>query len=44
MGILYERIYDFENLYQSALQAANLKKYKPAVLRFFLETLEENLF
>jgi hypothetical protein len=43
MGDLYRRIYDFENLYQAAMLAARGKKYKPQVLRFFFDNLEENL-
>jgi retron-type reverse transcriptase len=43
MGELYERVYDFENLYQASVMAAKNKKYKPAVLRFFHENLEESL-
>jgi retron-type reverse transcriptase len=42
MGELYAQIYDFETLYQAAEKAAEDKKYKPAVLRFF-QNLEENL-
>ena len=38
----YHHIYNFENLYQSALMAARLKRYKGEVLRFF-ENLDENL-
>jgi retron-type reverse transcriptase len=38
----YCHVYNFENLYQSALLAAREKKYKNAVLRFF-DNLEENL-
>jgi retron-type reverse transcriptase len=38
----YCHIYDFENLYQSALTASKEKKYKGAVLKFF-DNLEENL-
>jgi retron-type reverse transcriptase len=40
---LYSRIFDFENLYQAANMAAKGKKYKPAVLRFFHQNLDENL-
>jgi hypothetical protein len=38
----YELIYDFENLYQSAITAAKEKRYKGSVLKFF-DNLEENL-
>jgi retron-type reverse transcriptase len=43
MSGLYERIYDFENLYQAAQTAAKGKKYRGAVLRFFCQNLEEHL-
>jgi retron-type reverse transcriptase len=43
MGMLYTRIYDFENLYQAAQMAAKGKRYKPAVLRFFCQNEEEHL-
>jgi retron-type reverse transcriptase len=39
---LWERVFDFENLYQAADMAADNKKYKPAALRF-AQNLEENL-
>jgi retron-type reverse transcriptase len=38
----YKLIYDFENLYQSAITAAKEKRYKGSVLKFF-DNLEENL-
>jgi retron-type reverse transcriptase len=38
----YRHIYEFENLYQSALLAAREKRYKGTVLQFF-DSLEENL-
>ena len=38
----YCHIYDFENLYQSAIMAARLKRYKGEVLKFF-DNLDENL-
>jgi len=44
MGVLYERICEFENLYQAAILAAKNKRYKNAVLRFFGEGLEDRLF
>ena len=40
---MYERIYDYENLYQAADVAADGKKYKPSILRFFCQNLDENL-
>ena len=43
MGMLYERVFDFENLYQAALMAARGKRYKPAVLRFFHQNFDENI-
>ena len=43
MSELYARIYDFENLYQAANLAAKGKRYKPAVLRFFHQNLDEHL-
>lgn len=42
-GKLYERICEFENLYQAARLASKSKRYKSAVLRFFGDGLEENL-
>ncbi|MCL2093832.1 MAG: reverse transcriptase/maturase family protein [Treponema sp.] len=44
MGKLYERICEFENLYEAAIKAARGKRYKNSVLRFFNEGLEDNLF
>ena len=38
----YCHIYDFENLYQSAITAAKEKRYKGSVLKFF-DNLDENL-
>jgi retron-type reverse transcriptase len=38
----YNKVYDFENLYQSALLSAKEKRYKGSVLKFF-SNLEENL-
>jgi retron-type reverse transcriptase len=38
----YKLIYDFENLYQSAETAAEEKRYKGTILKFF-NNLEENL-
>jgi retron-type reverse transcriptase len=43
MSELYARVYDFENLYQAASMAARGKRYKPAVLRFFHQNMEEHL-
>ncbi|MDR1586550.1 MAG: reverse transcriptase/maturase family protein [Treponema sp.] len=43
MGKLFERICEFENLYQAAKMASRSKRYKSAVLRFFGEGFEENL-
>jgi retron-type reverse transcriptase len=42
MSELWERVFDFENLYQSACMARDDKKYKAAALRYF-QFLEENL-
>lgn len=39
---VYQRIYDFENLYQAYLQARKGKRYREDVLRFST-TLEESL-
>jgi retron-type reverse transcriptase len=38
----YCHVYDFENLYQSALKASSQKRYKGTVLKFF-DNLEENI-
>lgn len=38
----YSALYDYENLYQSAIIAAKEKRYKNAVMKFFYN-LEENL-
>jgi retron-type reverse transcriptase len=43
MGELYERIFDFENLYQAAELAAKGKKYRAGALRFFHQNLDESL-
>jgi RNA-directed DNA polymerase len=42
IGNLYEKIYDFENLYQAYLQARKGKRYRNDVLKF-TANLEENL-
>jgi hypothetical protein len=42
MSTLYERVYDYENLYQASILASRSKRYKPQVLKFF-ENLEENI-
>jgi hypothetical protein len=42
-GKLFERICEFENIYQAAKLAARNKRYKSAVLRFFADGFEENL-
>ncbi len=41
-GYLYEKIYDFENLYEAYLEARKCKRYRPDVLEF-TTNLEENL-
>ena len=44
MGKLYDRICDFQNLYEASRMAAKGKRYKSAVMRFFSENIEESLF
>jgi len=39
MGELYERIFDFENLYKAVELAARGKKYRVSVLNFFYRNL-----